>query len=45
MQANVNPSQRGMPRVNGVRCDVGAYEAGILIADGFELGDRSARDP
>jgi hypothetical protein len=36
--------QRGMPRVHGVRCDIGAYEAGILFADGFELGDRSAWD-
>jgi predicted outer membrane repeat protein len=34
--------QRGVPRVNGVRCDVGSYEAGILFADGFETGDRSA---
>jgi len=34
--------QRGVPRVNGVRCDVGAYEAGILFTDGFELGDLSA---
>jgi len=34
--------QRGVPRVNGARCDVGAYEAGILFADGFEIGDLSA---
>jgi len=29
--------QRRVPRVNGARCDVGAYEAGVLFADGFEL--------
>jgi predicted outer membrane repeat protein len=34
--------QRGVPRVNGVRCDIGAYEYGVLFADGFELGDVSA---
>ena len=34
--------QRGVPRVHGVRCDVGAYEAGILFTDDFELGDLSA---
>ena len=34
--------QRGVPRVNGVRCDVGAYELGVLFADAFELGDLSA---
>jgi len=34
--------QRGMGRVGGVRCDVGAYEEGVLFADGFEPGDLSA---
>ena len=33
--------QRGVPRVNGVRCDVGSHEAGIIFADGFELGSLS----
>ncbi len=31
--------QRGAPRAWGVRCDVGAYEAGTLFFDGFESGD------
>jgi len=34
--------QRGAARVLGVRCDVGAYEAGTLFFDGFESGDLSA---
>jgi hypothetical protein len=37
--------QRGLPQVNGVSCDVGADEAGFLVADGFELGDLSAWSP
>ncbi len=34
--------QRGAPRAWGVRCDVGAYEAGPLFFDGFESGDLAA---
>jgi len=34
--------QRSAARVFGVRCDLGAYEAGTLFFDGFESGDLSA---
>jgi predicted outer membrane repeat protein len=29
--------QRGFPRVAGVRCDIGAFEYGIIFANGFDF--------
>jgi hypothetical protein len=37
----ISVDQRGVPRVSGPFCDVGAYEEGVLFTDGFEPGDLS----
>ena len=38
----LSTDQRGVPRIAGSRCDVGAFEEGVLFFDGFESGDLAA---